>query len=51
MINFVLFAVFVFEHVGGYCGNDLFSILVLTKVIHKIPVWSNKVHNDSVINL
>ena len=47
----VLFGVFVLEHVGGYGGDDLFSTLILTKIIHKIPIRSDQVHNDSVINL
>ena len=47
----VLFGVFVLEHVGGYSGNNLLSTLVLTKIIHKIPIRSNQVHNDGVINL
>ena len=47
----VLFSVFVFEHVGSYTGNDFFSVLVLTKVIHKISIWFNQVHYDGVVNL
>lgn len=42
---------FVFQHVVGSGSCDLLSILVLTKVVHEVAVWSNKIHDDGVVNL
>lgn len=47
----ILFTVFVFQHVVCDCGCYLLCILVLTKIVYKIPIWSNKVHDDGVVHL
>ena len=40
-----------FQHVIGYGGRHLLRLLILTKVFHKVPIRSNQVHDDTVVNL
>ena len=47
----LLFTVFVFQHVIGYGGGHFLRPLILTKVFHKVPIRSNQVHDDAVVNL